>query len=491
MSLLRSLLSGRDSAERIPQCKIANPKSRFRFPRLERLENRLALSGFGPEDGSYILESWEGSYSDIEIQPGTQAMVAIGGMGRYTPTTTALRRYDFDANADLSYGNSGIASIGPIGATISALAFQPDGKVVVAGQQPLTSGYDIGVGRLTAGGLPDTSFSGDGWATISTAAGTASELAAGVAIQSDGDIVVAGASSWTSAVVASFKSTGAVDSGKGGFGQSLLGRATGYAVNKLGAVIARFDGGVAIQPDNKIVAAGYVSTDGLNQKLLLARFTSSGRLDTTFNGKGYTTLTSPVGFSNSQALGVKLQADGKIVVAGNAEGMDGAGDVFVARYKTNGTLDTTFAGLGYTRFDIDGASTVTNEAAFDLEIQTDGKIVVAGREFLQSDTATQNILVARFNPNGTPDTSFGNGGHKLGMAPVDHVFYGSALVLQPDGDIIVAGSYSDHTVTHPLLMRFSGAGNIPAAQSAESAAATDAALFQFLTEEQPSAKRRR
>jgi uncharacterized delta-60 repeat protein len=174
--------------------------------------------------------------------------------------------------------------------------------------------------------------------------------------------------------------------------------------------------------------------------------------------------------------------------------VDGASDVFVARYNTNGTLDTTFGGTGYTRLDIDGASTVTNEAAFDMSIQPDGKIVVAGREFLQSATETENILVARFNPDGTPDTSFGTGGFKFGMAPANQVFYGGALVLQADGDIIVAGSYSDHTVTYPLLMRFSGA-SVPAAQSGATttadSSAMDSALMLMLTDPMFTAPKRR
>ena len=249
--------------------------------------------------------------------------------------------------------------------------------------------------------------------------------------------------------------------------------------------------GVAIQPDNKIVATGMVAIDN-KPKLLVARYTADGKLDTTFNGKGYATLLSPQGFSNSQASGIKLQPDGKIVVAGNSDGVDGASDVFVARYNANGTLDTTFAGKGYTRLDIDGTATVTNEVAFNLAIQPDGKIVVVGREFLQSDTSTQNVVVARFNSDGTPDAGFGSGGIKLSAAPAGHAFYTDALLIQSDGDIIAAGYYFDGSISRPLMMRFYGSSSSPLSgttdstaattSSTDTAAAADEALMLFLTD---------
>ena len=106
----------------------SKPSRRALF--LERLEDRLVLSGFGPEDGAYIVEPWLGHYWGVEIQPGDQRIVAAG-LG---PTGVAVARYDSLGNADTSYGSGGVANpVGPTTATALSLVLQPDGKAVVAG----------------------------------------------------------------------------------------------------------------------------------------------------------------------------------------------------------------------------------------------------------------------------------------------------------------------------------------------------------------------
>ena len=89
------------------------------------------------------------------------------------------------------------------------------------------------------------------------------------------------------------------------------------------------------------------------------RYTASGSLDTTFNGSGYSVLF-PAGFSSIYAKAVELQSDGKIIVAGSSTGIDGSSDMLVARYNSNGTLDTGFGGgSGFVRLDVDGTASAT------------------------------------------------------------------------------------------------------------------------------------
>jgi uncharacterized delta-60 repeat protein len=209
------------------------------------------------------------------------------------------------------------------------------------------------------------------------------------------------------------------------------------------------------------------------------------------NGTGYTVLVPPSDWRDTQATAVDLQSDGKIVTAGVATGIDGASDMFVARYNANGTLDTTFgAGTGHTRFDMDGMASVTHEHGHDLAIQPDGKIVIAGVEFSQLDLSRQNILVVRLNADGSSDRDFGLGGYKLGTAPVGHSFGQSAVVLQPDRDIILAGSIADGEGTNPVLMRFYGPGN-PTASTSSPEAANDDALMLVLTEASTTTTKRK
>jgi uncharacterized delta-60 repeat protein len=159
-------------------------------------------------------------------------------------------------------------------------------------------------------------------------------------------------------------------------------------------------------------------------------------------------VLNPPGFNDtSQSFrrnDVAPQSDGKIVVASTSSVRIDApsSDMLVARFNTNGTLDTSIAGgSGYVRLDVDGATSVTSETAEAVVIQPDGRIVVAGSEY--SSRGPSNVLVVRLNPNGTPDASFGGTGFKLGTPPAGpdyHSFQGTAVALLSDGRIIVAGS---------------------------------------------------
>ena len=158
-----------------------------------------------------------------------------------------------------------------------------------------------------------------------------------------------------------------------------------------------------LQDDGKIVAAGAYGGGGL---FALARYNPNGSLDTSFSGDG-TTVTA---FGSGGARGVALQDDGKIVVAGGTGGLPAARDFALARYNTNGALDTGFSGDGMLRTDIADV-----DAATGVAVQEDGKIVAVGHADVLSvdhpDTAISgDFALARYNPDGSLDASFsGNG----------------------------------------------------------------------------------
>lgn len=432
-----------------------SPKLRTVTLHLERLEERLVLSGFGPEDGAYIVEPWSGGYSDVQIQPANQKIVAAGGI-TVNPTTTsdpgvALARYDSVGNPDTSYGSGGLSTT-TLGYGSPGLALQPDGKAVVAAKG--SSGY-FGAARFTTNGSLDTSFGSGGFSGVNL--GSYFQKPTGVGLQSTGKIVVGGFTAEfpdtfkRSSVLARFKASGTTDSGTGGFGIVVKGKATGYTKEAFGAKTVQF-GDVAIQQDDKVVAVGNFSLTGsAAYQLIVARYTAAGILDNTFNGSGYSVLTLPgISYTNGPggSNGVAFQSDGKIVVVSTCPGVDGASDMLVVRYNTNGSLDTTFGGGGgYVRLDIDGTVSQTSEYGGDVTIQSDGKIVAVG-------SGSINVLVARLDPDGTPDSTFGSGGFKIGAPPTGadyHSFKARRVALQSDGSIIVAGGTDNG---HPLLMRF-------------------------------------
>jgi uncharacterized delta-60 repeat protein len=190
-----------------------------------------------------------------------------------------------------------------------------------------------------------------------------------------------------------------------------------------------FDGAnaMAVQADGKIVAAGEAAVSG--GAFALARYNPDGRLDETFGDDGK--VTTNFTRRSDRAFGVAIQADGKIVAAGEAAG--GGGEFALARYNPDGTLDPTFGGDGrvttnYTAHD-DGASGVA--------VQRDGKIVAAGTAF--SDCDCSKFALARYEADGILDASFGDAGKVT--TPVGG--WATAVALQPDGDIVVAGSAGD------------------------------------------------
>ena len=187
---------------------------------------------------------------------------------------------------------------------------------------------------------------------------------------------------------------------------------------------------VAVQPDGKIVAAGYTQ-GGHSFDFALVRYTAGGALDGSFGNGGK--VTTEFGH-HAHAHGMALQPDGKIVVVGHTHTL--ANDNFlIARYTANGSLDTSFGGDGKTALDFDGGF----DYAFGAAVQPDGKILVAGTAFVDG---AYDFALARYNPDGSLDTSFDTDGKvTTGFGPAGSIRNDTAqaLALQSDGKIVLAG----------------------------------------------------
>ena len=194
----------------------------------------------------------------------------------------------------------------------------------------------------------------------------------------------------------------------------------------------RFGGAtsVALQTDGKIVAAGGLVI-GLFNDFVVARYNSNGTLDTTF-GTGGKVITD-FGVS-TQAMSVAVQPDGKIVVGGYAN-LDGGYNFEVVRYNSNGTLDASFGtgGKVTTTFGVEQQG-FSYALAYSLAVQQDGKIVLAGEATLNGD---RDFALARYNSNGTIDPSFGTGGKVTTTFGKNDVAF--AVAVQPNGNIVTAG----------------------------------------------------
>jgi uncharacterized delta-60 repeat protein len=216
--------------------------------------------------------------------------------------------------------------------------------------------------------------------------------------------------------------------------------------------------GVAIDGRGRIVVAGSASING-EWEFALARYTSDGALDTTFGGGDGKVVTDFISSLREEAHAVVIDARGRIVVVGKAY-IPGYGNEFaLARYNSDGTRDTTFGsgdGKVVTNF-----LTSTDEEANAVAIDSNGKIVVAGTAYVDTNNDTYGdtyeFALARYNSDGTRDTTFGGGDGKV----VTHFAsswneWAYALAIDASGRIVVAGSadFSDYgydPVWNPIL----------------------------------------
>src|SRR6266576_4089512 len=166
---------------------------------------------------------------------------------------------------------------------------------------------------------------------------------------------------------------------------------------------------VAIQADGKLVVVGttYQDNDFSNEDFAVARYNPDGTLDKTFGVGGKVQTDFPV--LAAVASSVVIQPDGKIVVAGGAFPLfTFAGDFKVVRYNSNGSLDTSFGNGGIVTTTFPEGS-----YAFDVALQADGKILAAGTVFVDfnpGDISDTDFALARYNSDGSLDTTFGNSG---------------------------------------------------------------------------------
>jgi uncharacterized delta-60 repeat protein len=287
-------------------------------------------------------------------------------------------------------------------------------------------------------GSADLSFGGGSGAGLADFGGD--EEGDAMAVAPDGKIVVAGSAfgkDTDSVVVARFTAAGDNDTSFGTAG-------TDGAAPDFGASADTH--AVAIQGDGKIVVAGNIAA-GTKEHFLVARLDDpSGAPDNGFSG-GHMTVDFGGSFEGANAL--LVQPDGKIVVAGTTDA-GGTDDFAIARLGTDGKLDPTFGDGGKATLDF-GAS---DDQATALALQQNGKIVVVGQRKKGQGANLADIAVARLQPNGTKDPSFGSGGQTL--VDLGRNEFGTSVTLQGDGKIVVAGNSVNPTNQGVVVARLLG-----------------------------------
>jgi uncharacterized delta-60 repeat protein len=336
-----------------------------------------------------------GGASGLAIQPNGR-IVAVGGQypgGR----GLALARYKRDGGLDLSFDADGkvVTDLGGWDDEGADVVIQPDGKIVAVGTRDLNTDSvgavgDFAVVRYNPDGSLDQTFGSGG--VVLTPLTEFGGIASAVALQDDGNIVVAGwarLSGEIDTALVRYQADGTLDTSFDGDGIAILDLANGGP-----------DAGrdLAIQSDGKLVVAGFRGdADFPPTDFLLARFNPDGSLDTRgldpyldapFGVAGQVT-TDFGGFDHAWA--VAIESGGKLVAAGRTDinpGGEGS-DFALARYNLDGSLDPTFGAGGKVTTDLSGEW----DGIFDIAVQSDGAIVAAG---IGTIDGVRQFVVARY-----------------------------------------------------------------------------------------------
>jgi uncharacterized delta-60 repeat protein len=298
--------------------------------------------------------------------------------GSANTSSSVVVRYNVDGTLDPGFGSAGIVQL-PSGSPNNDLALQSDGKILVGG----AGGGGFALVRLNTDGSLDTSF------------GTRGNVSANPSGSKNG-------------------------SGHGWY----------LAIQRVPAITG----------EERIVLAGWSKlSSNDNSDWTLMRFRSNGAVDTTFGTSGIV-KTYFSGFGD-QARMVQIDSSNRIVVAGITNGASSScgayiGDVAVARYTQNGSLDGSFAG-GKQVLDIYGGSDILLHG---LVIQADGKILNLGTT-QSSDRSKTFLMLVRLNADGSRDSSFGLLGNGVVTTDLYGIqSWGLALALSAtDGKIVAAG----------------------------------------------------
>ena len=387
-----------------------------------------------------------GSFSSLAVQADGKIIGAgTVNLNFMTSSDFLIVRYNTDGSPDNSFDGDGIVTTHIDGLDqAKAVKIQSDGKILASGGcRVFNSNEDYALVRYNTDGSLDTSFDGDG--KVTTDFLTFADESAALFIQPDGKIVAAGSS--TNGTngnfsLARYNPNGSLDTSFDGDGKVTT------PINNFSDILTS----ASIQPNGKIVAVGYsrIASSPDNHTLLI-NYNADGSLDTLFDGDGKLKPAISVGRSGSNA--VAIQTDGKIVAAGFSY-FDSKSKFTLARYNPDGSYDTTFGGNGKVILGIGNTSFMYAEA---VAIQTDGKIVVGG--YISEDTGTTDFAVARYNADGSPDTTFDGDG--LATADIFGTDYLNAMIIQPDGKIAAAGrSQNTNAVNYGTLVRFNTDGSL-------------------------------
>ncbi|MBS1796305.1 MAG: VCBS repeat-containing protein [Acidobacteria bacterium] len=336
---------------------------------------------------------------EIEWQKITLGVIFLLGLILFCPDRSP-------AQLDPTFGTGGVATSAEAGPPVGSFVLS-DGKILVATKTSFV--------RFNADGTLDSSYGPNGAVQLAIPYIGQTHTITAAARQTDGKIVLVGFDNGDGLVMR-FNENGTLDTSFAGGGIHRPNLAIGFN-DQLQAVL--------IQPDGKIVAAGYASSVTGAYSSTLIRYNPNGTLDPGFGGDGF--MLYPAASYQFFPMKLLRQSDGKLILMGkdNYDGPTG----FARRINADGSIDSTYPLINF-----------TNEAFYSATLQPDDKLVVAGRiaKTTSWGRGHKDVLVSRYTTAGALDAAFGTGGQTsfdvtsfLDDAP-------NAVAVRPDGQILVS-----------------------------------------------------
>jgi uncharacterized delta-60 repeat protein len=437
--------------------------------------------------GSVVTSNLVPSHQGNGITLSPQGQIVVVGS---SPSFSSMEVAEFNPDGSLNagFGSGGIASVSSVQGTPTnnvpigeffpsggAVTVDSEGRVLVAGAAtPLgvPAGPQAALYRFNPDGTLDKSFGTKG--SITSVFGITSFLADAVLVRPNGQIVVAGNAGDPANpgnlvfAVEQYNPDGTPDL-KFGF-DGLVGTRIPNTALDISVRVS-----MAIQRNDDVVVVGNTLTPNtFVGGFAMARYTPDGNLDPSFGSSGLVTI-----FPGNSVVGVAETPDGNLVVAGSSgDPVTGKEDFVVAEYLgrqgnpgfvpppspptgpqspsgASGQLDPAFGTGGVVTTSFGG-----NEFETSMATQPDGKIVVVGNEFGPNFAGPLEIIVARYNRDGSLDQSFGSGGSVFTLVGAND-FFGSVAIGR-DGKIVVAGVETDSTtnLTNILLVEYNSDGSL-------------------------------
>jgi uncharacterized delta-60 repeat protein len=314
--------------------------------------------------------------------PQPDGKIIIGGNFAIIDGVTRNRIARLNGNGTLDTGFNPNAN-----SDVRSIALQPDGKIIIGGDFTTLDGVTRNrIARLNSDGTLDADFNPN-----------ANNPVRSIALQPDGKIIIGGDFTTLDGVtrnrIARLNGNGTLD--------------TGFNPNA-----NAFINSIALQSDGKILIGGRLSTIGGVTRLYIARLNSDGALDTGFNAN--------MGGAEQGVASIALQPDGKIIIGGDFDTINGLNRNRIARLDSDGSLDLVFnPSLG-----------TQSSTTYSIALQPDGKIIIGGN--FTTISGVDKFRFARLNGDGILDTGFGfNANSDV-----------RSIALQPDGKILIGGNFT-------------------------------------------------